>query len=87
MCIRDRYINRFYYSFFVYPTINFSRWALRNIETRGIDRFNYVIAQAASGAANRFRRTHTGILNYNMVAMILGLTVLLILLSRIAMGG
>jgi len=81
------YINRFYYSFFVYPTVNFSRWALRNIETKGIDRFNYVLAQAASGAANRFRRTHTGILNYNMVAMILGLTVLLIILSRAAMGG
>lgn len=81
------YVNRFYYSFFVYPTINFSRWALRNIETRGIDRFNYVIAQAASSTASRFRRTHTGILNYNIVGMILGLTILLILLSRIAMGG
>jgi len=81
------YINRFYYSFFVYPTVNFSRWALRNIETGGIDRFNYVVAQVASSTANRFRRTHTGILNYNIVGMILGLTVLLILLSRIAMGG
>ncbi len=81
------YINRFYYSFFVYPTVNFSRWALRSIETRGIDKFNYVIARAAMGAATRFRRTHTGILNYNMVGMILGLTVLLILLSRVAVGG
>jgi len=81
------YINHFYYSFFVYPTINLSRWALRNIETRGIDRFNYVVAQAASSMATRFRRTHTGILNYNIVGIILGLTVLLILLSRIAMGG
>jgi NADH-quinone oxidoreductase subunit L len=80
------YVNRIYYGVFVYPLIGVSGWILRNFETGVIDKFNYSLAGAAAWFSNAFRRTHTGILTYNVVAMIMGITVLLILLARIAMG-
>ena len=80
------YINRIYYSVFVYPFIGVSGWLLRSLETGVIDRFNYAIANSAAWFSNTFRKTHTGILTYNVVGMIIGFTVLLILLARIAMG-
>jgi len=80
------YVNRFYYTVFVYPFIGVSGWILRNVELQVIDRFNYALASAAAWFSNTFRRTHTGILTYNVVGMVIGFTILLILLARIAMG-
>jgi NADH-quinone oxidoreductase subunit L len=77
---RRWYLNAFIYKVFVYPTISFSNWALRYIELSGIDKFNYVLADAIKGFSNRFRRTHTGVLNYNIVGMIIGFILLLILI-------
>jgi NADH-quinone oxidoreductase subunit L len=80
------YVNRFYYGVFVYPLIGLSGWILRNVEIRVIDKFNYALANGAAWFSNAFRRTHTGILTYNVVGMIIGVTILLILLARVAMG-
>jgi len=80
------YLNRFHYYLFVYPVIGVSGWILRNVEIRAIDRFNYALAGGATWFSNIFRKTHTGILTYNIVGMIIGVTVLLMLLMRIAMG-
>lgn len=80
------YINSIYYGLFVYPLIDVSGWLLRNLEIGVIDRFNYAIANSAAWFSNAFRRTHTGILNYNVVGMIIGFALLLILLARIALG-
>jgi len=80
---RRWYINAFFYKVFVYPTIAFSNWALKYIEQKGIDRFNYVLADAAKGLSNRFRRTHTGVLNYNIIGMIAGFILLLILVYMV----
>ena len=80
------YVNRFFYSVFVYPLIGISGWILRNVEIRVIDKFNYALANTAAWFSNAFRKTHTGILTYNVVGMIIGVTILLILLARIAMG-
>jgi NADH-quinone oxidoreductase subunit L len=81
---RRWYINMFYYSTFVYPTIAISRWTLRNIELRGIDKFNYALAEASAKFCNIFRKTHTGVLTYNLIGMIVGIIVLLLVLSRMA---
>ncbi|MCP8304321.1 MAG: NADH-quinone oxidoreductase subunit L [archaeon] len=77
---RRWYINAFYYKVFIYPTISISRWALKHIEESGIDKFNYVVADAAKGFCSRFRRTHTGVLNYNIIGMILGFILIIILM-------
>ncbi|MEM3737254.1 MAG: NADH-quinone oxidoreductase subunit L [Candidatus Bathyarchaeia archaeon] len=66
------YINRVAYRLFVYPTLDFSRWVLENVELKGIDRFNYLLAGATKGLASSFRRSHTGVLSYNMVAVVFG---------------
>jgi hypothetical protein len=63
-----------------------SGWILKNIETQVIDRFNYALAETVTWFSNAFRKTHTGILTYNVVGMLVGFTILLILLARIAMG-
>jgi len=80
------YINRFFYKTFVYPLIGISRWSLKNIELAGIDRFNYSLADAAKIFCNAFRRTHTGVLTYNFIAMVIGITALLLFLMRFAWG-
>ena len=80
------YLNRLCYAVFVYPVIGVSGWILKNIETQVIDRFNYALAGTVTWFSNGFRKTHTGILTYNVVGMLVGFTILLILLARIAMG-
>ncbi|MCP8312451.1 MAG: NADH-quinone oxidoreductase subunit L [Candidatus Methylarchaceae archaeon HK01B] len=77
---RRWYINAFFYKVFIYPTISISRWALKHIEESGIDKFNYVVADAVKSFCSRFRRTHTGVLNYNVIGMILGFILLIILM-------
>ncbi len=80
------YVNRLYYNVFVYPLIGVSGWLLKNLEQQVVDRFNYALANAAVRSSSAFRKTHSGILTYNVVGMIIGFTILLILLARIAMG-
>jgi NADH-quinone oxidoreductase subunit L len=80
------YLNRLCYVVFVYPVIGVSGWILKNIETQVIDKFNYALAGTVTLFSNGFRKTHTGILTYNVVGMLVGFTILLILLARIAMG-
>jgi NADH-quinone oxidoreductase subunit L len=79
------YINRLYYRLFVYPLINGSNWALKNIEINKIDRFNYALMNATISFCNKFRKTHTGVLNYNLIGMVIGLIIILIVLTGIAL--
>ncbi|MEM3506287.1 MAG: NADH-quinone oxidoreductase subunit L [Candidatus Bathyarchaeia archaeon] len=79
------YINRFYYKTFVYSLISGSNWAFKNIEIHGIDGFNYVLMNTTLRFCNKFRKTHTGILNYNLIGMVIGLIVILIVLTGIAL--
>ncbi|MGQ9718930.1 MAG: NADH-quinone oxidoreductase subunit 5 family protein [Nitrososphaerales archaeon] len=83
---RRWYANAFFYKVFVYPTISFSKWALKYIELGGIDRFNYVVADAAKGFSSRFRRTHTGILNYNILGIIVGFILLMTIMYVVLVG-
>jgi len=83
---RRWYINAFVYKVFVWPTIAFSNWAFKYVEQSVIDRFNYVLAGAAAGFSNRFRRTHTGVLNYNVIGVLIGMVVIMLILIRIMTG-
>jgi len=54
-------------------------WLLKNLELGVIDKFNYLLASAASRFSNVFRRTHTGVLTYNIIGMVLGSAIILLL--------
>jgi NADH-quinone oxidoreductase subunit L len=80
------YINRIVYAVFVYPMIGVSQWVLEKVELGGIDRFNYVLADATRSLTSSFRRSHTGVLTHNMVAIIFGLVALFIIMAITTMG-
>jgi len=49
-------------------------------ELRGIDALNYFIANLTISFSQHFRKTHTGVLSYNMLAVFAGIILLIILL-------
>jgi hypothetical protein len=70
---------------FNYVVANVTR-AISNVmfrypEIRGIDRLNYLIADGAVAVSSRFRKTHTGILSYNMMLIVLTLVFMILVLS------
>jgi len=80
------YINRFFYTVLIYPMIRGSLWTLKKLELGGIDRFNYLLAEGSRGLCSRFRKSHTGILNYNIIGIVLGFVLIVILVALIAVG-
>jgi NADH-quinone oxidoreductase subunit L len=56
-----------------------SSWLLKSLELGIIDKFNYVLASVISKFSNAFRRTHTGVLTYNVVGIVLGTAIILLL--------
>jgi NADH-quinone oxidoreductase subunit L len=72
---------------FNYVLTNFvnrgSSWLLKNLELGVIDRFNYVFASAIRAFSNSFRRTHTGVLTYNVIGIVLGAAMILLLFMLI----
>jgi len=49
-------------------------------ELRGIDALNYFLAHFVTSFARRFRKTHTGVLSYNMLTTFVGAIILIVLL-------
>jgi NADH-quinone oxidoreductase subunit L len=49
-------------------------------ELKGIDALNYFIANLTTSFSKRFRKTHTGVLGYNMLAAFIGVIVVIVLL-------
>lgn len=80
------YINRLYYRLFVDSTIGLSKWSFNWIERKAIDGFNYLLANVTVKFVNQFRKTHTGVLNYNVMGLLLGGILLLLILLKIALG-
>ncbi|MHA1409084.1 MAG: NADH-quinone oxidoreductase subunit 5 family protein [Candidatus Odinarchaeia archaeon] len=70
------FINHFYYGVFVDGLIRFSRGAYKYIDKNGIDKFNDVLVNGTVGFTKRFRKTHTGILNVNMLGIMIGIVVM-----------
>ncbi|MCJ7506873.1 hypothetical protein MUP05_10480 [Candidatus Bathyarchaeota archaeon] len=61
-------------------TKKLSDLAFKYGELAGIDKLNYVMADSAIGLSSRFRKTHLGVLSYNMTLVGLTLVISLILL-------
>jgi len=50
------------------------------IELKGFDAFNYSFAKRITGLSQKLRKTHTGVLSYNMLAVFSGIILLSFLL-------
>jgi NADH-quinone oxidoreductase subunit L len=61
--------------------VSFSKWSLKVIELSGIDNFNYILARAGAAFCNKFRKTHTGILNYNLMGIMIGMFIILLIIK------
>jgi len=81
------YINRVYYFLFVWLPVAVFRWVFHNVEKPIIDGFNYFVASGVLDLSERFRRTHTGILSYNVLGMVLGMLVVFLLLLTSMLTG
>jgi len=80
---RRWYVNTFYYKAFIYSLISAANWLFKYLETAVIDRFNYALAQLSQAVSSRFRRTHTGLLSYNMVGVVTGFVVFILLIALV----
>ena len=73
------YIDTLYYKI-VDKTKALSKIMHKHLELGGIDAFNYLIAQNTVKFCQAFRKTHTGVLSWSMIGVMLGIPLLLILL-------
>jgi hypothetical protein len=71
--------------FMATKTKKLSDLAFKYGELAGIDKLNYVVADGAIGLSSRFRKTHLGVLSYNMT--LVGLTLVIILILLLYVGG
>ena len=77
------HINSLYYRLFVNNVIAFGRETYSALETRVIDRaFNIILPGLMIELYNRFKRLQTGILSYNMVAVVLALLFIILMLTN-----
>ncbi|MEM3048653.1 MAG: hypothetical protein QXK72_05505, partial [Candidatus Bathyarchaeia archaeon] len=74
------YFDRIYYAIFLDGFPRLCSCIYNQIENRIIDRINYAVAGAAQFLSQSFRPTHTGNLNYNMSAVLIGLAGIFILI-------
>lgn len=77
------YINAFYYKLFVDGFIWASKGVFKYMEQQGIDKFNDTLVNGTKGFTERFRKTHTGILNLNMLGVLIGILVMVVALAAI----
>lgn len=66
-------------------TMKLSDRLFKYAELSGIDKFNYLVADGAVGMSSRFRKTHTGVLSYNMI--LVGFTFIAFLVFSLYIGG
>jgi len=67
------YFDRMYYAVFLNGFPRVCSWIYSWIETAIIDRLNYAISSSAQWLSQGFRPSHTGNLNNNMSAVLVGL--------------
>ncbi|MFX0167779.1 MAG: NADH-quinone oxidoreductase subunit L [Candidatus Hodarchaeota archaeon] len=74
------YWNGLMYKIFVSGTLWFSRGMFKTVEAKGIDQFNYVVADGATGLSRWWRRIQTGVHSWNMILLLIGAVVFVALL-------
>ena len=60
--------------------LSISQSLYKNVELKVLDAFNYCVANLTIAFCQRFRKTHTGVLSYDMVAVLIGAALLMALL-------
>jgi len=60
--------------------VSTARAMCEHVEVSVIDQANYLIAGFITSFCRYFRRTHTGVLSHNMLAVFIGIVLLMILL-------
>ena len=60
--------------------VSLSQWFHAHVELKGFDAFNYSFAKRIAGLSQKLRKTHTGVLSYNMLSVFLGIVLLSFLL-------
>jgi NADH:ubiquinone oxidoreductase subunit 5 (subunit L)/multisubunit Na+/H+ antiporter MnhA subunit len=74
------YIDALYHKIFADGTKRLSAVMYKYPELGGIDALNYFMANHVTSFCRRFRKTHTGTLSHNMLAVFIGIVLLMILL-------
>ncbi|MFW9983428.1 MAG: NADH-quinone oxidoreductase subunit L [Candidatus Odinarchaeota archaeon] len=74
------YWNGAMYLIFVDGGLRVARGMYKYIETKGIDKFNYVVADSAMGASRGWRRLQTGVHSWNMILLLIGALAFILLL-------
>ena len=60
--------------------VSTARAMCEHVEVSVVDQANYLIADFVTSFCRYFRRTHTGVLSHNMLAVFIGIVLLMILL-------
>jgi NADH-quinone oxidoreductase subunit L len=74
------YIDALYHKIFADGTKRLSAVIYNYPELGGIDALNYFMANHVTSFCRRFRKTHTGALSHNMLAVFMGIVFLIVLL-------
>ena len=62
--------------------VSLSKWAYPHLELGGFEELNYELARIIAYFSDKIRKTHTGILSHNMLALPIGVVLLVILLMK-----
>ncbi|MFQ6064610.1 MAG: NADH-quinone oxidoreductase subunit L [Candidatus Bathyarchaeia archaeon] len=62
--------------------VSLSQWAYPHLELGGFEAFNYKLAKLIGYLSGKIRKTQTGVLSYNMLAIPLGIVILVVLLMK-----
>ncbi len=82
---RRWYINTFYYKAFIHSYLSLSRKALKYVEMKGIDAFNYLLAKTFRTASSKFRKTHIGVLSYNLLLIMAGFFLIIFIFAYLGL--
>jgi hypothetical protein len=64
--------------------VSVSQTMYKCVELRGIDAFNYFVANLAISFSRRFRKTHAGVLSHNMLMAFIGAALTVFMMSLFA---
>jgi len=74
------YLDKFYDAMFIKGFINGCWNLFRKIEVNCIDGLNYALSEATLRCYNMIKRSQTGVLQYNMILIALGMIILLLIM-------
>ena len=60
--------------------VSISQWAYPHIELKGFEAFNEAFTKNVARLSEKVRDTHTGVLSYNMLGVLVGIILLMVLL-------